>query len=70
VTNVMTFRVLLREGEAATEYTLERTYRGLTMPTCEGRPVTQSERPSVLRRRGRELRKVAEFAQTAPGRSR
>jgi hypothetical protein len=35
--------VLLRDGENATEYTLERTYRGLTVPTCEGGPYLSQE---------------------------
>jgi hypothetical protein len=43
VTRVMTFRVLLREGEEATDYTLERTYRGLTAPTPEGGPYLTQE---------------------------
>jgi hypothetical protein len=43
VTRVITFRVLLREGKDATEYTLERTYRGLTVPMCGGGPYFSQE---------------------------
>jgi hypothetical protein len=43
VTRVITFRVLLREGEDATAYTLERTYRGLSPPTPEGGPYLSQE---------------------------
>jgi hypothetical protein len=43
VTRVITFRVLLREGEEATEYTLERTYRGLVAPTPVGGPYLSQE---------------------------
>jgi hypothetical protein len=43
VTRVMTFRVLLRDGQDATEYTLERTYRSLSPPTPEGGPYLSQE---------------------------
>jgi hypothetical protein len=43
MTTVVTYRVLLREGEDATEYTLERTYKSLVRPTPEGGPFLSQE---------------------------
>jgi hypothetical protein len=43
MTTVVTYRVLLREGEDATEYTVERTYKSLVRPTLEGGPYLSQE---------------------------
>jgi hypothetical protein len=39
MTKVVTYRVLLREGEDAADYTVERTYRNLVPPTLDGGPI-------------------------------
>ena len=43
MTTVVTYRVLLREGEDATEYTLERTYTSLVPPKAGGGPYLSQE---------------------------
>jgi len=43
MTTVVTYRVLLREGQDGTEYTLERTYKSLVQPTTEGGPYLSQE---------------------------
>jgi len=42
-TTVVTYRVLLREGEDATEYTLELTYKSLVRPKPGGGPYLSQE---------------------------
>jgi hypothetical protein len=43
LTTVVTYRVLLREGEDATEHTVERTYKSLVRPTPKGGPYLSQE---------------------------
>ena len=43
MTTVVTYRVLLRESEDATEYTVERTYRSLVRPSPEAGPYLSQE---------------------------
>ena len=43
MTTVVTYRVLLRDGKDAAEYTLERTYRSLVTPTPDGGPFLTQE---------------------------
>src|SRR5437660_2316219 len=43
MTTVVTYRVLLREGEDATEYTLELTYKSLVRPKPGGGPYLSQE---------------------------
>jgi hypothetical protein len=43
MTKVVTYRVLLREGEDDTDSSLERTYRSLVPPRREGGPYLSQE---------------------------
>jgi hypothetical protein len=43
MTNVVTYRVLLREGEDCTDYSLERTYKSLVPPRLDGGPYLTQE---------------------------
>ncbi len=43
MTTVATYRVLLRGGKDAAEYTLERTYRSLVPPSPRGGPYLNQE---------------------------
>jgi hypothetical protein len=43
MTTVVTYRVLLREGEDATEYMVERTYKSLVLPKAGGGPYLSQE---------------------------
>ena len=43
MTTVVSYRVLLREGEDATEYTLERTHKSLVPPKAGGGPYLSQE---------------------------
>jgi hypothetical protein len=48
MTSVVTYRVLLREGEDGTEYTLVRTYKSLVQPTPAGGPYLAQEGDSFF----------------------